>query len=420
MSERTRNVATALISCFGLLAVVQAYWQVIASPALTDTFFDRHSELLAKIAQPGSITTADGQQVLVPVKTNGQWLFRYEMPKEFAHITGYNARTGLQGKLVAALYGKPPYSDWKQQLLAGRPRGSTIELTVNSAVQRHAAELLGERPGCAIVIRVKDAAVLAAVSSPSYDCVEIGADPTALEIAETDPTEPLTFRPIQKLYAPGWAMAWVTAAAALENLRASQELDCDGAWRLGTLTVECHRAHGRVDVARAVEYGCKVGIAQLAHEMGPDVLRATIKRLHLLDAANMFLDSVPGKMPDFYSWRGPRNLIEAALGTREARLTPLAVARFFLCVARGGTVVQPYLIRSIVSPGGKVWMEGGPRVLGQGLSPSTSAMLMDLLTRTAASLPLEDNAILGGGGLAAVAWWHGDAAQRFAKGESFF
>ncbi len=418
MAARLRAVAIALLSSFALLAAVQGYWQVIAAHTLVGAPFDRHDELLGRITKPGVVKSSDGQLILGPVRTNGGWAVRYYMAQPFAHITGFNARTGLQKKLAAALYGKGRYADFRYQLLHGRPRGCDVTLTINASLQEQAVRVLGGRPGCALVVRVSDGALLAAASSPTFDCVQISADRTAYEIAATDPEEPLVFKPLQKLYEPGWAMAWVTAAAALESGAGDEKFFCDGEWRVKTLLVECPRRHGYLTVLDALARHCRVCVAKCADHIGADAFRSIVKALHLLDRAAVPLDSAQGRMPDLYNWRARRNLIEAALGMRETRLTPLALARFFLAVARGGQVLQPYMIARIVKPSGGEVHVGRPKELGSAFSQATAQRLLQVMAQLAAEPDV--SADLSGLDVAACAWWHGRVGHHIRKGTAWF
>jgi peptidoglycan glycosyltransferase len=418
MQAPLRAVAIALLALLGLLAIVQAYWQVVAAPAFLGSAYDTHASLLSKVTRPGRLLSGDGQTLLWPVRRHGEWVYQYGWPEEFAHLTGYDSHTGLQGRLAAALFGQPPFADWRTRLLAPHPLGNDVKLTVQASVQEALYRALRDWQGCGLVVRVSDGALLAAVSVPSYDPLAVASSKADWEIAATDPNQPLLFRPLENVYPPYWGMAWVVAAAVLEaGVGADAGLECDGAWRAGRIVVRCPRSHGRLGLPEALLQQCHVALAQAAERLGVERFRAFVKRVHLLDNGHLYLPSRAGAMPDFFGWRWRENFIEASLGERETRLTPLAMARFFLSLARGGEVLQPYLLSEVCSPAGRVLVRGCARSLGQGLSRPVADQLASLLKQAARQLGAEGES--SGAAWAGTAWWGAPRRQPNA-GEAWF
>jgi len=404
MRARTAALASALLAMFGLLALVQAYWQIVAAPAFVGVRYDQRAALRRQLVRPGAVRAAAGETVLTPVKPNGGWVYRYEYPEAFSQLTGYNESTGLQATLQEALLAEGGYSSWRDRLVNARPRGCDVELSLETRLQEEAARLWGKSAGCALVIRVSDGALLAAASLPGYDPVAAASDPASLEISITDPAEPMRFRPIQKLYRPGWGMAWVTAAAALDTGDAGllRGLTCGGGWKAGRKTYHCTAAHGALSLREALHQGCTVAIQQLADRVGAERYRGFIKRTHLLDQASIYLPGEAGRMPDLFDWRAGENLAETAVGQGVVEVTPLALARFFLGVARGGQVVQPYLVSRILRPDGRVCLRGEAKALGEGSSEGVAKEIGDSMAEAAEALRGDTFA---GENSAAVSWW---------------
>ncbi|MCD6351907.1 MAG: hypothetical protein J7M26_07300 [Armatimonadetes bacterium] len=404
MRTRIVAVAVALLGLFGLLAGVQAYWQVVAADALCHSPYDQRVKLRRRLAVPGHLQDADGEPLLRPVPVNSGWTYRYTHPEAFCHLTGYNERTGLRAKLESALLGEGRWADWHDRFANPRPRGCDVELTIPAELQEAAVNALGAHAGCALVLRLADGATLAAVSRPGFDPVAVGADPAQREIAETDPDEPLVFKPLQKLYRPGWAMAWVTAGAALASgdAHAAEGLLCEGAARFGRKLYHCSDVHGRLTLEQALRRRCKIAVQKAAERVGAEKYRSFVKKVHLLDQANFFLPSEAGKLPDLFNWRARENLAETAIGDGAVRLTPLQVARYFLAVGQGGEVVQPYLVAQVMRPGGKPALVGEGKSLGRGMSSQVAETLGGWLADTAEGLFADG---LGQPPGAGVAWW---------------
>jgi peptidoglycan glycosyltransferase len=380
MHARLWAAATALLIFFFVLAGFQAYWQLVAGPWLMAQPYDHTAAARVKLVQPGSVITRDGVKILGPARANGSWSYKYERPEEFAHLLGYNEQTGLRGALTSALLGQGAYEDWHARLASPVPQGCDVVLTIDSNAQKAAFEALRGYSGCALAVRTNDGAVVAAASSPGFDPIDLG-DNENTTVLTNDPAQPLLDRPVEGLYNPGWGMAWVTAAAALasRDARVTTGLTCAGRYEIDDHKIVCPAAHGAVTVASALEQGCLVGITQSAERLGPVRFKNFVHAAHLLDPASLAVPSQPGRMPDFTDWRGKVNLAEAALGERETRLTPLAMARFFLSIARGGEVIQPFLVAQVKSPSGRVVEEGKGRDLGRAMSAKVAGNMKALM-----------------------------------------
>lgn len=410
MRSRLQAWATATLCFLGLALVVQAYWQVVAAPWVTALPWDTHKQHRSALARPGRLLSRDGVEILAPVRTDAGWTYRYSAPETFAHLTGYDDQTGLRGALSDVLLGGGARTDWWAFLTEPVPPGCDVVLALDSRAQEAAAQALRGYRGCVIAVRVSDGAVLAAASAPAFNPLAM-ATAEEIEVVATDPYQPMLFRPTQALYAPGWAMAWVAAAEALEHDQdlARPRWECRGAWQCGRMTVRCRVAHGRVSLADALLRQCRVAITQASDALGAESFRDLIKALHLLDQArDMGLPSAAGKMPDLFGWRGRENLADAVLGDRFVRLTPLAVERFFVTMARGGEVIQPYLVAQVRSPSGRVLEAVEAKSLGRAVRPETAAQIVQLM-RASGELYKPAAVEFGGlgdlGGTGAAAWW---------------
>lgn len=410
MRARVQAWAIATLWFVGLMLVVQGYWQVVAAPWVTSLPWDTHDRHRTALARPGRLLTRDGVAILEPLRTDSGWTYRYGSPEAFAHLTGYDDRTGLRGVLSHVLLGGGACADWWSFLTHPVPPGCDVVLTLDSRAQEAAAQALKGYRGCVMAVRVGDGAVLAAASAPGFNPLMMTTD-EEVEVVAADPYQPLLFRPTQKLYGPGWAMAWVAAAAAIERGQgfAERRWECGGAWQCGRMTVRCSSAHGRVGLAEALLRGCRVAMTQASDELGGAFFRDFLKALHLLDqGAGMGLPSVAGKMPDLFDWRGRENLADTVLGERFVRLTLLSVTRFFLTMARGGEVIQPCLVAQIKSPSGRVVRAFQAQRLGRAVRPETAARIIELVAAggeryRATAVELGRTEDLGGTG--ATAWW---------------
>ena len=134
---------------------------------------------------------------------------------------GYNSlqygRAGVERVYNEELSGQSGLlgiTSYWDQILGKTHRGADLKLTIDMAVQRAAAEALGDRKGAVVALDPRTGAVLAMVSYPRYDPNELDADWKDLN---SDPDKPLLNRAIQGLYPPGSVFKIIVAAAALQT-----------------------------------------------------------------------------------------------------------------------------------------------------------------------------------------------------------
>ena len=95
-----------------------------------------------------------------------------------------------------------------------------LSLTIDQRLQDFAAAQLGGDAGAVVALDPNTGAVLALVSTPTFDATPISGDPgdaqKAMDALRDDPAEPLLGRARQGLYVPGSIMKVFTASSALD------------------------------------------------------------------------------------------------------------------------------------------------------------------------------------------------------------
>ena len=155
-------------------------------------------------------------------------------------------------------------------------------LTIDANAQKTAQAALAGRKGTIGVYNYKTGEILCAVTSPTYD-------PDAMPDVEGDTTGAYDGvylnRFFQTTYVPGSIFKIVTTAAALETLpdAMTKTFWCGGSCQVGADTVNCNGTHGSIDLRWALANSCNVAFAQLALELGPEVLETYAKKLGILE-----------------------------------------------------------------------------------------------------------------------------------------
>ena len=144
-------------------------------------------------------------------------------------------------------------------------------LTIDADLSRTAWEALDGRKGVAAVYNYQTGDILCMVSNPSFD----PADPPEISDDDSDYEGVYLNRLLSGLYTPGSVFKVVTTAAALEQLPGVEErtFTCNGSVTIGDQVITCPYAHGEMDLSDAFARSCNGVYAQLAVELGADVLQ---------------------------------------------------------------------------------------------------------------------------------------------------
>jgi peptidoglycan glycosyltransferase len=383
-SAQIRRLAMVWLGAFALLALAAGYWQVVAAPALEANPNNTRAEERLSLTQPGNVYASDGTLIMGAEKVAESWEPTYPDPAVFCHLTGYNARSGLQAGLREALLGLGKYANGWQALIQGRLRGDDVYLTINAAAQQAATEAMTGRRGAVVALDPRDGAIRVLVSAPGYN-PEALRNPDAYEVFRTDPFSPELDRALQGLYTPGSALKVMTAAIGLQAGAARPDtiFSCQGEEILAGTRVVCveTKGHGKITLTEALAKSCNIAFAKLGLMIGAERYRQGVKAFHLLDAANLPLPSKHGGMADLTGPKGKALLAHTAYGQGETVVTPLAMARMVATIADGGEVIQPYLVGQVRNAKGQVLETGQGRDLGRACSRQTARVVAGMMVQ---------------------------------------
>ncbi|WP_405754017.1 penicillin-binding transpeptidase domain-containing protein [Streptomyces sp. NBC_01411] len=205
-------------------------------------------------------------------------------------------------------------------------RKGDVETTIDPEVQKAAFETLGERRGAAVALNARTGALLAIVSTPSYDPAAFSGnfpkDQEAWRKAGDDKTRPMLNRALLEATAPGETFDIVIAATALEHgLYETVDEPTHGG------SGECANATIREVLARS----CDENMAKLAAELGEEKLRDTAEEFGFGDDELL----VPNRVTE--SRYG-------SYGNGDITVTPLQLARVTAALANRGLLKGPHLV----------------------------------------------------------------------------
>lgn len=404
------HLALVLAVGFGLVTI-----QVLRAQLLDrDRIFARASDPAAGVVdlrryiaerqgERGRILLSDGT-VIARDGTDGRGIrYRvYEGPSSY--IAGYYSpglygAAGIERAFDRELSGSSTsgWNAWLDGILHRTRRGNDVVLSVDPRLQELGQTMLGERAGAAVLLDADSGAVLAFVSSPTFDpnqlSVPLGAPAenverarAYLEMLQKDGRGPLLLRPIQGLYVPGSIFKTVTAAAALQSGIATPTsvYRDDGALTVDSrVIIEQNRPDPtRVSFTLQEAYGYSLNVvfAQVGLELGAQRLEEMARAVGFEERIPFDLPVAPSQIaqtPDFLTSRA--GIAETAFGQGQLLVTPLQMALLTAAVVRDGTMPEPYLVREIRSPdGGLIWSRQ-PKEWRRAFSGETAAALRDLM-----------------------------------------
>ncbi|MGZ5383193.1 MAG: peptidoglycan D,D-transpeptidase FtsI family protein [Acidimicrobiia bacterium] len=406
MNQPVRRLAAILFVAFAVLVLDVTYLQVIAGPTYRDDA--RNPRVIASRTgkERGLILSADGQILAQSVADpdDAQRFSRiYPEAGLYAHLVGFSSLSfgddGLELVYADELRSKRDLtvSDLLSALLGGDLRPKSIQLTINHGLQQVAAAALGSQRGSVVAIRPDTGEVLAMVSSPSFDPnLFLGADAIATrELLLADPSEPLANRSTNRTYPPGSAFKVVVTAGAIESgvagpdtmLPDPAELELPG-------TIEVIRNFDKrvcgdgteVSLQTAFRRSCNTVFGELGLLLGAEALTTEAEAFGFNQDTPFEIPVLNSAFPQPSEFSNDLPaLAQSAIGQRDVRATPFQMALVAGAIANNGIIMEPRLVSGIFDAEGEVVSETEPALLQRAISPSTAAIISDLMERVVAS-----------------------------------
>lgn len=416
MNRQIRRV-TVFVGVLLLAVVVNLNWvQVVHGANYRNNDANQRVQLDEYKRQRGSIVLqGSGTPIAESVATKDELMYlrKYANGPLYAPVTGFNSlfygQTGIESAEDGVLSGNDDrlFVQRLTNLLTGRdPRGGNVLLTINRQAQTAAFQAMGNRRGAVVALDPATGAILAAVSTPSFDPNQLSSHSAdgiqkAWKTYTDDTTNaPMLNRAFDQTYPPGSVFKVIVSAAALKNGRTPQtRIAAVNALTLpGTRTQlrnfdgeQC--ADGRTDTLdHALTISCNTAFAQLGVDLGVGTIR---------EQANLFgLDgndfSIPLRVAG--STIGPvadrAALAQSSIGQRDVRVTPLQAAMISAAVANRGNLMTPYLVAEEQGPKLETLSHTDPTILHQvmdaGQADQLTKMMIDVVdkgTGTAAQIP---------------------------------
>lgn len=390
--------------------------QYAANPANRRVLLNEYSRERGTISVQGRPIAAS-----VPTDDRLKFLRTYTNGPVYAPVTGYYSlfygTSGMEAASDDVLSGDDDrlFVNRVADLFKGRdPRGGNVVLTLDTKAQQAAYDAMGGRRGAVVALDPSTGAILAAVSTPSYDPNLLSShDPDAIQAAyeqyQGDTVDmPMLNRAFNQTYPPGSVFKVVVAAAALQDgtTPASRVPAPDSITLPSTQTTltnfdgeRC--GDGQTDTLdHALTISCNTAFAELGMKLGTQAIRT--------EAAKFGIDDQSFQMPLYVarSTIGPvldqASLAQTSIGQRDVQITPLQGAMLAAAVSNDGTLMRPYLVQQEQAPnlstlpGGEAEPQAQSEPLPSDLAKQLKQMMINVVNKGTGSAAKISGVEVGG------------------------
>ena len=425
MNTSIRKVAAAVGVLLVALFINLNFVQVVRGNSYRDDPQNRRV-LLNEYASPRGDINVDGTAVAHSTATKDtlKYLRVYPQGKVYAPVTGfyslsatpstYLGTTGIESAENSVLSGNDPklFGTRLTDLLTGRnPRGGSVELTLDKQTQLAAYQSLIQgnggkaRRGAVVALDPKTGAILAAVSTPSYDPSQLSLHDTQAinrnftRLAD-DPSQPMLNRAFNELYPPGSTFKVVVSAAALKaGIKSTDQLIAPNGYYPETGQTASSCPHGSVNcienfdgetcdngktatLAFSLAKSCNTTFAALAVEQLGGQKIAEQAKLFGFDMDSQLKVPLPvatSKVGTPADLTAKGFLARTAFGQQDVRMTVLQGAMIAGAVANDGTLMQPYLVDRELAPNLDQIKKTDPTQLDQVIDPDLDHELQSMM-----------------------------------------
>jgi len=328
-----------------------------------------------------------------PVNDRFGFQREYAQGPLYAHVTGHYSflfgGSGLEQTYSSQLAGASD-SQFLQRLVdaasGSRPKGASLETTLDARAQRAAAEGLGNRPGAVVALDYTTGEVKALVSTPSYDpnvlaSHDLAATQTAWTELGDDPDQPLRNRAAREIFPPGSTFKLVVSAAALDaGMGADVQLDAPDSITLPGSTAVLGNAGScggtRITLAQALRVSCNTAFANLGALLGDDALREQARKFGFGATQLPELNGVASRFP---ANPDAAQTMMSSIGAFDVAASPLQMAMVAAGIANNGVVMEPHVVSRVRAADLNVISQRNPRQLSVAMTQANARVLQDMM-----------------------------------------
>lgn len=253
--------------------------------------------------------------------------------------------------------------------------GNNVILNIDAKLQTAIYSAVGGKAAAVVVMDVTNGAVLALVSSPSFDPNSFmdGLPKEEWSKITNNPKHPMENKATVGLYPPGSTYKPFVAIAALEEKLVDEEttFNCKGAIDFGGRSFRCwlKTGHGKTSLHKAIVESCDVYFYNIGRMIGVDNIAKYANAFGFGSITGIDMDrekkgNIPTKawkMNKFKKKWALGDTISASIGQGYDLVTPLQLAVAYAAIANGGIVWRPRVVNRVESVNGEVVKDFPPQ-----------------------------------------------------------
>ncbi|WP_203567787.1 peptidoglycan D,D-transpeptidase FtsI family protein [Aestuariimicrobium ganziense] len=397
MNRPIRRVAVVAALMFFALLVNVSINEVVRSPGLAGDSRNRRVRDAEYAQNRGPIMVGN-----VPIAQSNQqdgrfrYARSYPQARLYAPVTGWYAydfgAAGIELNYTQQLAGtdsSQAVSRVLDKLTGKTPQGASVHTTIDPRAQQAAWDGLAGRKGAVVAIDYTTGAVLAYVSTPSYDpntlsSTDLAKATESWKTLNADKNRPLANRASKEIYPPGSTFKLVTAAAALENgMKPDTMVDSPTVMTLPNTTTrlgnDTNCGGARTSLEHALAVSCNTAFANVGLQLGDEKLREQAK---LFGFDTDVPTDVPWVNSHFPADPDRPQTALSAIGQYEVAATPLQMAMVAAGIANDGVVMRPYLAQEVRGTDLQVISSHRPTQLNRAMSASNAKLLQQMMVTT--------------------------------------
>ncbi len=409
-SRTIRHILAGTLICLALVGLSATYWALAGQDSLLLREDNPRIIEAQRDVRRGGIFDTVGRHLAQTVQGDAGLERRYPQASAYSIVGYYSLRYGVGGAesaYDALLSGARPIesiADYFKRKILNRPQiGADIMLTLDVALQESVVSALADAAGTAIVLDVRNGAVLALVSQPSFNPNTLDTDWRWLVEAEG---KPFFNRALQGNYQIGANIYLIWLAQALES-------GFDLSWRftdaadpvdLGDgMTAAClvNQAEAELTLGESLAFGCPAAFAsyrQTGSALAYDDLLSPYAFHDPLTLAGFPQREAIELATDDDSL-SPADLdLRHALGQGDVTTTPLHLATIIAAIVNDGLAVEPALLSGLRQPDSDRWLSQALDLSSRRIMDAETAQGLQLVLRDAWTklwAPTQDSPLFG-------------------------
>lgn len=395
-----KNIIKMLVvfsAAFFMLVGYLSYFEIRHGESIVESPYNKRNKDMENEILRGGIYDRSGAVIVDSKRQDDNtqkrvYMEGYEQP--YAPIVGYYSsqygmagleRYGSKDLLDAGILN--PFRLIADIVTKADRKGNNLVLTTDSGLQKAAYEGLGNYKGAVVAMDPKTGEVLAMVSKPTFNPATIDKDWEKL--SKQDEQGPFINRAIQPgIYPPGSTFKIIVASWALENIKdiENKKYTDNGTLKIGNYVLSNYKnaAHGAINLNDALKVSSNVVFGQVGMELGADRLKSGAEAFGFNKNIDFELPVAVSQFPSIDEGRKD-SLAQSSIGQYEVMTTPLQMALAASAIANGGTMMKPYIVKSVTDPYGRTVRNTKPEVMAQPIKKETAQKVTAMMVNVVKS-----------------------------------